>query len=83
MAEISDMDWAQHIMMDYAQNLKKDPTKAKKITFTRFAGRNVFFETAFKRQKKTESFNEIITWLGFRLISYKFCFRNIGIAKIA
>ena len=30
MAEISDMDWAQHIKMDYAQNLRKDPKKAKK-----------------------------------------------------
>ena len=24
------MDWAQNIYMDYAQNLKKDPLKAKK-----------------------------------------------------
>ena len=24
------MDWAHHIKMDYAQNLKKDPVKAKK-----------------------------------------------------
>ena len=38
MAVISDTDWAQHIMMDYAQNLRKDPTKAKKITFRRFTG---------------------------------------------
>ena len=30
MAKISDMDQAQHIKMDYAQNLKKDPVKAKK-----------------------------------------------------
>ena len=30
MSEISGMDWAQHIKMDYAQNLKKDPVKAKK-----------------------------------------------------
>ena len=30
MAEILDMDWAQHIKMDYAQNLRKDPKKAKK-----------------------------------------------------
>ena len=30
MAEISDMDWAQHIKMDYAQNFKKDPEMAKK-----------------------------------------------------
>ena len=30
MAEISDMDWAQHIKMDYAQNLRKDSNKAKK-----------------------------------------------------
>ena len=29
MAEISDMDWAQHIKMDYVQNLRKDPKKAK------------------------------------------------------
>ena len=29
MAEISDMDWAQHIMMDYAQNLRKDPVKSQ------------------------------------------------------
>ena len=35
MAEISEMDWAQHIKMDYAQNLRKDPTKAKKLTFRR------------------------------------------------
>ena len=34
MAEISEMDWAQHIMMDYAQNLRKDPKKkAKQTTF--------------------------------------------------
>ena len=25
MGEISDMDWAQHFMMNYAQNLRKDP----------------------------------------------------------
>ena len=36
MAEISEMDWAQHIKMDYAQNLRKDPTKAKKLTFRIF-----------------------------------------------
>ena len=30
------MDWAQNIMMDYSQNLRKDPTKAKKIIFRRF-----------------------------------------------
>ena len=30
MAEISDMDWAQHIKMDYAQNLRKDSNRAKK-----------------------------------------------------
>ena len=30
MAEISDMDWAMHIKMDYAQNLRKDPVNAKK-----------------------------------------------------
>ena len=36
MSEISDMDWAQHIKMDYEQNLRKDPTKAKQTTFRRF-----------------------------------------------
>ena len=30
MAEISDMDWAQHIKMDYAQNLRRDSEMAKK-----------------------------------------------------
>ena len=30
MADISDMDWAQHIKMDYAPNIRKDPVKAKK-----------------------------------------------------
>ena len=30
MSEISDMDWAQQIKMDYAQNLRKSPIKAKK-----------------------------------------------------
>ena len=29
-SEIWDLDWAQHIKIDYAQNLKKDPVKAKK-----------------------------------------------------
>ena len=32
MAEISDMNWAQHIKMDYAQNLRKYPKKAKQTT---------------------------------------------------
>ena len=32
MAEISEIDWAQHIMMDYAQNLRKYPKKAKQTT---------------------------------------------------
>ena len=36
MTGISDMDWAQHIKMDYAQNMRKDPTKAKNFTFRRF-----------------------------------------------
>ena len=36
MTGISDMDWAQHIMMDYAQNMRKDPTKAKNFTFRWF-----------------------------------------------
>ena len=36
MTGISDMDWAQHIKMDYAQNMRKDPTKAKNFTFRWF-----------------------------------------------
>ena len=43
MAEISDMDWAQHIMMHYAQNLRKDPTKAKNLSFSRFTGCLIFW----------------------------------------
>ena len=30
MSEISGMDWAQHIKMDFAQNLLKDSEMAKK-----------------------------------------------------
>ena len=30
MADISDLDWAMHIKMDYAQNLRKNSIKAKK-----------------------------------------------------
>ena len=33
MVKISEMDWAQHT---YAQNLRKDSSKAKMITFRRF-----------------------------------------------
>ena len=36
MSEISDMDWAQYIKMEYAYNLRKDPAKAKKRTLTKF-----------------------------------------------
>ena len=32
MAEIWDMDWAQHIKMDCAQNLRKYPKKGKQTT---------------------------------------------------
>ena len=32
MSDISDMDWAQHIKMDYAQNSRKDPKKAQQTT---------------------------------------------------
>ena len=35
MTEISGMDWAQHIKMDYAQNLRKDSEIAKKKTLTK------------------------------------------------
>ena len=35
MSEISAMDWAQHIKMDYAQNLRKDSEMAKKKTLTK------------------------------------------------
>ena len=30
LGKISNMDWAHHIMMDYAQNLRKHTIKAKK-----------------------------------------------------
>ena len=36
MTEIFDMHWAQNIKMDYSQNLRKDPIKAKLKTFRRF-----------------------------------------------
>ena len=32
----SDMDWAQHINMDYAQNFRKCPHKDKQTTFRIF-----------------------------------------------
>ena len=32
MAKFSDMDWAQYFKMDYVQNLRKDPKKAKQTT---------------------------------------------------
>ena len=36
MSDISEMDWTQHIKVDYAQNMRKSPIKAKKLTFRRF-----------------------------------------------
>ena len=33
---MSDMDWAEHIKMDYAQNLRKSQIKAKTFTFRWF-----------------------------------------------
>ena len=36
MSDISDLDWAIHIKMDYAQNLRKDSKKAKKRTLSKF-----------------------------------------------
>ena len=36
MAEISDMDWAQHINMDYSQTLGKDPVKQAPFVFVLF-----------------------------------------------
>ena len=36
MSEISDLDWAQHIKMDYAQNIRKDPNTAKNKTLRKF-----------------------------------------------
>ena len=38
MPEISDMDWAQHIKMDYAQNLRKDSEMAKKRPSQNYTG---------------------------------------------
>ena len=34
----SDIDWAQHVKMDYAQNLRKGPVKAKRKTLAKFLG---------------------------------------------
>ena len=36
MSDISDMDWAQHINMDYAQNLRKDTNTGKIKTLRKF-----------------------------------------------
>ena len=36
MSDISDLDWAMHIKMDYALNLRKDSIKAKKRTLSKF-----------------------------------------------
>ena len=37
MSDISDLDWAMHIKMDYAQNLRKDlVSKGQKRTLTKF-----------------------------------------------
>ena len=36
MSDISDMDWAQHIKMDYAQNLRKDTNTGKIKTLRKF-----------------------------------------------
>ena len=36
MSEISDLVWAQHIKMDYAQNIRKDPNKPKNKTLRKF-----------------------------------------------
>ena len=33
---MSDMDWAEHIKMDYGQNLRKSQIKAKTFTFRWF-----------------------------------------------
>ena len=33
---MSDMDWAEHIKMDYGQNLRKSQMKAKTFTFRWF-----------------------------------------------
>ena len=38
MSEISGMDWAQHIKMDYAQNLRKDSEMAKKRPSQNYTG---------------------------------------------
>ena len=36
MAEISELDWAHHIKMDYTQNLRKDHKRAKIKTLVKF-----------------------------------------------
>ena len=41
------MDWAQHTQMDYAQNIRKDPEKAKKGPSQKKFGANSAFSTIF------------------------------------
>ena len=36
MSEISVLVWAQHIQIDYAQNISKDPNRAKNKTLRNF-----------------------------------------------
>ena len=43
MSEISDIDWAQYIKIEYAYNFRKDPAKAKIRTLTKF-----LHDTAYK-----------------------------------
>ena len=76
MAEILDMDWAQHIKMDYAQNLRKYPKKAKQTTFRKFKEDIAcpFSQMYWNPMKSNEiqswnirGFMKIEnTWLGFR-----------------
>ena len=47
MLEISDMDWAQYTQMNYAQNIRKDPVKAKKGPSQKNFGAKFAFSTIF------------------------------------
>ena len=87
MAEISDMDWAQHIKMDYAQNLRKDPKKAKQTTFRKFK-EPIINESNEMYWNPMKSNHEIYTVLWkyvtrFPLLNNLLHIFCVGIAKIA
>ena len=57
MVEISGMDLAQHIMMDYAHNLRKVPKKAKKKIYSHRVSQSYSGMSFLKRLEMTEKPN--------------------------